>query len=43
MYIIDYNSHSFAYPDFDEWAMYNDSKPTATMSGVYVKLTLQRK
>lgn len=43
MYLIDFNSKSFAYPDFDEWTMYGDSKPTATMSGVYVKLTLQRK
>ena len=43
MYIIDHHSHTFGYPDFDEWTMYGDSKPEATMSGVYVKLTLQRK
>lgn len=43
MYLIDYNSHSFAYPDFDEFGMYNAEKPTATMTGMYVKLTLERK
>lgn len=43
MYIIDYNSRSFAYPDFETWAVYNASKPTATMSGVHCLLTLERK
>lgn len=42
VYIIDHNSKSFGYPDFEEWEMYGETKPTATMSGVHVKFTMER-
>lgn len=42
VYIIDYNSKSFFYPDFDEWYMYSDEKPTATMSGVSLFFKLKK-
>lgn len=43
VYIIDYNSKSFCYPDFDDYGMYDTAKPTATMSGMYVNFTLKKK
>ena len=42
VYIVDYNSKTFGYPVFDEWYMYNDEKPTATMSGVSLFFTLKK-
>ncbi len=42
IYVIDYNSKSFFYPVFDEWYMYNDEKPTATMSGVSLYFKLKK-
>lgn len=42
VYIIDYNSKSFACPDFEEWSMYSETKPTATMYGVHIKFTMER-
>lgn len=44
VYIIDYNSKSFAYPDFESeyLPMYNETKPTATDSGVHIKFTMER-
>lgn len=42
VFIIDYDTHSFAYPDFEEWMMYNEAKPTATGSGMYILFTMER-
>lgn len=42
VFIIDYNSRSFAYPDFDEWMMYDVTKPTATGSGMYILFTMEK-
>ena len=43
VYILDYNSKSFAYPLFETYGMYNSTKPTATMDGVFVNFTLKKK
>lgn len=42
VFIIDYDSHTFAYPDFNDWMMYNEAKPTATSSGMYILFTMER-
>lgn len=43
VYIIDYNSKSFAYPMFDDYGMYEVAKPTAAMSGMQINFTLKKK
>ncbi len=42
VYIVDYNSKSFFYPDFEEGGMFEATKPTATMAGVALFFTLQK-
>ena len=43
VYIIDYNSKSFAYPMFEDYGMYEGTKPTAAMSGMQINFTLKKK
>lgn len=42
VFIIDYESRSFAYPDFEEWMMYGETKPTATSGGMYILFTMEK-
>ena len=43
VYIIDYNSKSFAYPAFEEYGMYDTNKPNATLGGMQINFTLKKK
>ncbi len=43
VYVLDYNSKSFAYPMFDDYSMYDETKPTAWYDGVFINFTLKKK
>lgn len=43
VYVIDYNSKSFAYPMFEDYGMYDTAKPTAWMDGMFINFTLKKK
>ena len=42
IFILDYYSKSFGYPDLDKWFVYNNEKPLATTSNLFVHFTLER-
>lgn len=41
IYLIDYNSTSFA-PEFNDFYIYNNEKPTATVSGSYINFLMSK-
>ena len=43
VYVVDYNSKSFAYPLFEDYGMYDAAKPTAWMDGMFINFTLKKK
>ncbi len=43
VYVVDYNSKSFAYPLFEDYGMYDTAKPTAWMDGMFINFTLKKK
>lgn len=44
LYIIDYQSTAFMVEEWNDpsWSMYNDDKPKATMSGMYINATFKK-
>lgn len=41
VYVIDYESHSFA-PEFIDWSMYSEQKPVAAMAGTLINFTMKK-